>query len=322
MTLHKVLIASASPDNVNVNSVLRDYVVEGFRRAFPDTESVGVPYEGALSAASAFRPDLTVVFGSLMIDGTDYYRLADVVHRNGGLLAFWLHDDPYEFDANERIFSLADIIFTNDEASLDFYPVDLPVYHLPLGTSELAHSRVVDRRVAPDLFFCGHLFENRQRFLQELFNKVPDCPGRVLAMGTAQPGIEPAWWSAATVPNRSLPDFYAAAVAVLNIGRDLSLANRRYMIKPSTPGPRTFEAACAGAAQIFVGSGLEVVNYFEPDREILLADSVDQFIVQWTRLVEDRTLSVEIGRRAQARALADHSYTQRAKTLMTAAARC
>jgi spore maturation protein CgeB len=179
----------------------------------------------------------------------------------------------------------------------------------------------VIERVAPELFFCGHLFENRRKFLQALFERTPGFATRVLAMGTTEPGKEAPWWSSTTAPNRSLPDFYATAVAVLNIGRDLSLANQRYMIKASTPGPRTFEAACAGAAQIFVGDGLEIENYFEADREILLADSVDSFIVQWERLTADRALSLDIGRRAQARALADHTYASRAKTLVKLAGR-
>lgn len=316
MVLRKVMIASASADHLNVNAVLRDYVVEGFCHAFPEIETVGVPYDAAVTVASSMRPDLTVVFGSVMNDETDYYRLADVVHRGGGRLAFWLHDDPYEFDANGRIFPLADIIFTNDEASLDFYPVHIPVFHLPLGASEFAHYRKIDRRIAPDLYFCGHLFENRRKFLHELSNKISDFDHRIIAMGTGQPGTEMSWWSHVTVPNRNLAEFYASAVAVLNIGRDLNLANHQYGIRPSTPGPRTFEAAIAGAAQIFVGSGLEIVNYFEPSKEILLADSVDQFIDQWERLVKNRAASIEIGRRAQARAIAEHTYTQRVKTLV------
>jgi spore maturation protein CgeB len=318
--MRKVLIASASPDHLNVNTALRNYVVEGFRHAFPEIDSVGVPYEAAVSAASSLHPDLTIVFGSIIIDGTDYYRLADTVRQGGGRLVFWLHDDPYEFDANERIFPLADVIFTNDESSLDYYPVDIPVFHLPLGGSELAHYRPVDRRIAPDLFFCGHLFENRRKFLRELSGKAPDFAQRIVAIGTGQPDRDMAWWSCTTVPNSALADFYASAVAVLNIGRDLSLANQRYGIRPSTPGPRTFEAAFAGAAQIYVAGGLEIAKYFEPGKEILLADSADEFFDQWDRLVQDRHASVEIGRRAQAMAIAHHSYAQRVKTLVALAA--
>jgi spore maturation protein CgeB len=316
MVLRKVMIASASPDRLNVNAVLRDYVVDGFRRAFTEIEAVGVDYEAAVTTASTMRPDLTVVFGSVLNDDTDYNQLADEVHRAGNRLAFWLHDDPYEFDANARIFPLADIIFTNDEASLDFYPVDVPVFHLPLGASEFAHYRRIDRRIGPDLFFCGHLFENRRTFLRELSNNSPKFSERVIAIGTGQADVDMPWWSQVQLPNSSLPGFYASAVAVLNIGRDLNLANHKYGIRASTPGPRTFEAALAGAAQIFVGSGLEITKYFEPDKEILLADSVEQFVDQWERLIINRTSSIEIGRRAQARVIEHHSYKQRAKTMI------
>jgi spore maturation protein CgeB len=77
MTLRKVLIVGGSPDSLNVNTTLRDYVLEGFRQAFPDIETISAPYDSALSAAAALKPDLAVVFGSILIEGSDYYRLAN-----------------------------------------------------------------------------------------------------------------------------------------------------------------------------------------------------------------------------------------------------
>ena len=190
----------------------------------------------------------------------------------------------YEFDTNDRVIPLADAIFTNDAASLDYYPVAARVHHLPLGGCPVTHFRAVERRTAPDLFFCGHLFANRLTFLDRLAQKVPDLDRRLLVIGSSDVDARVPGWYRATIPNIVLPDYYNTALSVLNIGRDLNLANRRYGIRASTPGPRTFEAAFAGAAQIFVGDGLEITDYFEPDREILLANSAEGFLEHFARL--------------------------------------
>ena len=100
----KVLIVSGSPDVLNTNTLLRGYVAEGFRRAFPDAAVIAVPYELGVSAAQSLSPDVALVFGSVMIDGTDYDRLADVVRRGGGRVLFWLHDDPiHQLSAKDRM---------------------------------------------------------------------------------------------------------------------------------------------------------------------------------------------------------------------------
>jgi len=312
----RVLIVGASPDHLNTNSGLRQFVRLGFEAAFPDAQVVGVGYEAAVSTAAGLSPDLTVVFGSVVIDSTDYYQLADVARRTGRL-AFWLHDDPYEFDGNDRIFSIADIIFTNDAASIDFYPPNVNVHHLPLAACPAAHHRDHGRRVAPDLFFCGYLFANRKRFLTQLARSTSDFAKRTLLVGPCDGPREVPGWQIGTLPPSVLPDFYASAIAVLSIGRDLDLKNRRFGIRSSTPGPRTFEAALAGAAQIFVGDGLEVLDYFDAPSEILLAHSVEEFSEHWSRLRRDTALSLQIGARARSRAAAEHTYKHRVERLVS-----
>ncbi len=316
--LREVLVISGSPDQLNANAGLRDYVVEGLHAAQPAAQVLGVPYELGAQAISQRKPDLVVVFGSVILDTSDFAPLADLCRRQRARLVFWLHDDPYEFDMNERVVPYADAIFSNDLASVDHYPPTVPVFHLPLGASRLAHWRAIGPRSAPDLFFCGHAFENRLAFFEALATSVPAPRPQIQVFGTG--------WDTRRVPmamnmklaNAALPDYYAAALAVANLGRDLNLANRRFSIRPSTPGPRTFEAAAAGAAQILLTDGLEITEYFTPDEEILVAQSADEFVTHWQRLLADRALSERLGRRAQQRALAEHGYEQRARTLLDA----
>jgi spore maturation protein CgeB len=316
MTFQRFLVVSGTPDEVNSNAALRDYVVDGFREAFPDASALGVPYAMADIAITQWKPQCVIVFGSVMLDSTDFVPVAQAVEAIGALLVFWLHDDPYEFDMNERVFPFAKAVFTNDLASLDHYPSTLPVFHLPLGVSPLAHARKVQQRSSPGLFFCGQSFGNRERFFRSIVRRAGSRGSTIQIYGNGWNTAELPQALNQRLPNSVLPDYYASAVAVANIGRSFNLSNRRYAIKPSTPGPRTFEAAGAGAAQIALTDGLEITDYFEPDREFLLAQDEDEFFEHWTRLLADPEYSMRLGAAAQCRALAEHTYAARAKSLL------
>ena len=312
----KILVVSGTPDALNSNAALRSHVGEGFRTAFPEATVVVSSYEDGLRQARALKPDLALAFGSIMLDSSDFGPLAEEMRRSGGKLAFWLHDDPYEFDMNARIYGMADAIFTNDRASLDFYPPNLAVHHLPLAGSRAMHWRPVERRAGPALFFCGHRFANRARLFGDLAAHARRLGAsmRIVGSGWEHDAIEGV--TPMRLPGAALPDMYAASLAVANVGRDESLANRRFAIRPSTPGPRSFEAAFAGAAQIMLVEGLEILDYFEPETEILLADDADGFAAQWERLLQDRDLSLRLGRNAQRRAEAEHGYDNRARRII------
>ncbi len=316
MRFHRVLITSGTPDEVNSNAALRDYVVQGFQEAFPEVRALGVPHHLASTGIEQWQPDLVIVFGSVMLDASDFAPIAQVASRVGARLVFWLHDDPYEFDMNERIYPYAQAVFTNDLASVDHYPPNLPVFHLPLGVSRLAHVREVRERSTPALFFCGQAFKNRERLFAGVARRAKGSASGIQIFGNGWNTAEIPQAFNQRLPNSVLPDYYASALAVANVGRDFNLSNRRYSIKPSTPGPRTFEAAGAGAAQIVLTEGLEIADYFAPDREVLLAHDENEFFEQWMRLLHDPEYSLTLGRAAQRRALADHTYAARARALV------
>ena len=69
----------------------------------------------------------------------------------------------------------------------------------------------------------------------------------------------------------------------------------------------------AGATQLYFVEGLEIEDYYEDSREILLFDSVDEFRSIVRKMIENPSLGLEIGRSAQQRTLRDHTYAERAK---------
>jgi len=94
------------------------------------------------------------------------------------------------------------------------------------------------------------------------------------------------------------------------------LANDRYKLDPSTPGPRTFEAAMAGSAQIYFVESLEVEEYYADGKEILLVDDVKdlkQILVNYLDAPQD---ILAIGKAAQARTLQQHTYKHRVSHIL------
>jgi spore maturation protein CgeB len=100
--------------------------------------------------------------------------------------------------------------------------------------------------------------------------------------------------------------FNCSALAVLNVNRD-SMA--RYGFSPAT---RVFEAAGA-AACLISDNWLGIEQFFEPDKEILVASNGDEVVETLRSLTPVRARS--IGQAAYRRATRDHTYSERAKTL-------
>jgi spore maturation protein CgeB len=100
--------------------------------------------------------------------------------------------------------------------------------------------------------------------------------------------------------------FNASALAVLNVSRD-SMAACGF-----SPATRVFEAA--GAAACIITDAWEgIAQFFEPEREILVAEDGAAVAEQIVQLTPEKAR--RIGAAARARALADHTYAQRVALL-------
>lgn len=308
----KVLVTGASPDHLNRNTVMRDYVAEGFRQLLGVQAVKNIPLELAEAELMGFHYDLVLVFGSCMPDYCDYADLKAACDRRKAILAFWLHDDPYELDFNYKVIDIADLIFSNDKWACGFY--DHPeCYHLPMAASKSAHYREIRQEKDIDLFFCGVGFENRRRLFKDLESLLGRVDIRVI--GDEWPADLP-FAVNRRIDNKELADYLARSRFSLNIGRHLHLANDRYKLDPSTPGPRTFEAAMAGSAQIYFVESLEVEEYYADGKEILLVDDVKdlkQILVNYLDAPQD---ILAIGKAAQARTLQQHTYKHRVSHIL------
>jgi spore maturation protein CgeB len=309
---HKVLICSASSDRVNSNAILREYVGRGFAELLPEENVMTCSLDFSVEATKYFNPDIIVVFGSCMPSSCDYTALRSYCSRTSALLAFWLHDDPYEFDFNNKVYQYADFIFSNDKWAA--VHIDRPnVFHLPLAADPGTHFRPILSDMDRDVFFCGVSFPNRLQLLA-------DCEGalssfRVEVFGEGWPE-NPSFYRNMRIQNSLLSDYYASSLLTLNIGRRFNLANDKYQLDATTPGPRTFEAAMAGSVQCVYLEGLELSDYFIFGEEILVFESPEELKTIVSRLSEDLGWRAKIAMQSQLRALKDHTYKNRAETLL------
>jgi spore maturation protein CgeB len=310
-----VVVTSTLIDRLNTNASIRDYLFKSFVEILGSEHVACCPFELAARQIRELRPRLVIAVGSLASDTSDLRRLRQSADASGSLLAYWLHDDPYEFDYAFKAELTADVVFSSDAWSVAHYRHS-NVYHLPLAAFPAVHSRSIlpvrEREFA--LFFCGVAYPNRVDLLRKADLTLCRYPVAVLGEG----------WPAEIrcARNRRLSatevaDHAQRARLTLNVGRELNIANRRYALPSSTPGPRTFEIAQAGSAQLFFASSLEVLDYFQSGSEIILIDSVKDIELALEQAYDEPDAIEAIAARAQARALKDHSYTNRAFRILS-----
>jgi spore maturation protein CgeB len=167
-----------------------------------------------------------------------------------------------------------------------------------------------DPRFRADLGFLGNRLPDREARVGEFFLGVAAArPDRSFLLGGSG-------WADTTIPRnvsyighvytREHNAFNCTPLAVLNVNRD-SMA--RYGFSPPT---RVFEAA--GASACLITDAWEGIDTFlDPGEEVLVAQSGAEVAAHLDAL--DAGRAARIGRAAQRRVLAEHTYAHRAALL-------
>jgi spore maturation protein CgeB len=186
----------------------------------------------------------------------------------------------------------------------------LPIYN---GLDPATHHPVPpDPALAADLLFLGNRLPDREARVDQFF-LAPAQALRNRSFLLAGSG----WGDKPVSPNVRLLGHVgtaqhnvlnSSALAVLNIARD-SMASVGF-----SPATRVFEAAGAGACLLTdYWEGIEL--FLRPDEEILVARDGAEVIRHLAELTPARAR--QIGKRALARVLADHTYARRAMVVET-----
>jgi len=182
----------------------------------------------------------------------------------------------------------------------------VPIYNaLDPGTH---HPVPPQQRFDAHLSFLGNRLPDREERVEDFFLAAArELPERRFLMGGSGWAGKPLPDNVRYVGHVFTTDhnaFNCSARAVLNVSRS-SMA--RYGFSPAT---RVFEAAGAGACLVTdAWEGIE--EFFEPEREILVAEDGAEVARIVDSLRADTAES--IGRSAYRRAIAEHTYAQRAE---------
>jgi spore maturation protein CgeB len=157
-----------------------------------------------------------------------------------------------------------------------------------------------------DLSYLGTYAPDRQQALQKLFlEPAQRLPERKFLLGGAQYPEDFPWngnvWFVRHVAPPEHPAFYSSSNATLNVTRG-AMASFGYC-----PSGRLFEAA-ACETPVVSDSWDGLTEFFEPGREILVANSADD-VVEAIQL--DREKLRQIGRAARERILGAHTADHR-----------
>jgi spore maturation protein CgeB len=177
---------------------------------------------------------------------------------------------------------------------------------------DVHHPEPAQPRYAADLSLVANRLPDRERridaFFFEAARQAPEQTFLLGGNGWGTPGADNVRLLG-HVPTAAHNAVNCSARAVLNVSRDSMAANG------FSPATRVFEAAGAAACLITdVWEGIE--TFFAPGEEILLASDGAQVATILRELEPDRAAA--IGAAARARAIAEHTYTQRAATVEAA----
>lgn len=304
----RVLVCSGGRYESQANAQIRESIMDGWAECFGDENVVAVHISGAAASIAALQPTIVFAIGSYLPESTYFGEVCREARKIGATTVFWATEDPYEQDANYRITDDFDVIFSCDRWGHNFYQRDR-VFHLPLAASRKLHYAPIDAEMEKsiDVLFCGVAFTSRKDIVRNLMPTLRNLNVKIIGPGWGEFGIG---FSDARIEKAQLIELYRRSKLVLNLGRSLHFENKRFMIAPSTPGPRTFEAAAAGAFQIFHEDTYELRRYFSAEEIPTFSNKID-FDALVARYIDDIPLCIEMARRAQARTMEEHTYGHR-----------
>lgn len=310
----KMLIFSTMPSGKDNNNQIAISIFQAMKNLGERIDAVYATSDNVIQAIEEVRPNFILGLGSIVHDSLNYESIKHRSDRCEAVLGYWVFDDPYERDYNWKIESSSDWIFTTDLNSSFFYRKQ-NVKHIPLGMNTESHYRdfipIKEREL--DIFFCGVAYPNRRSIVSKIRHTLSSHNTIIAGEGW---NAEYRFCRNTRISPTEMPNYFANAKIVINIGRQYNVANAKMELAASSPGPRTFEAAAAGALQLYYLDSMEIGSYFALGEEILTFNSVDEFASIANNVINTPSEFDQIAIAGQQRALADHSYEKRCSQIL------
>ncbi|MFM7551190.1 MAG: glycosyltransferase [Cyanobacteriota bacterium] len=312
----RVLVSSGTADSINTNQRLRQRIAHGFQQLGLSCQPCAVEAVPALLQRQAV--DLLLITGSIADPSVDLQWLVRRARQQGSQVAFWLHDDPYEFDLHWRLAELGCPVFSNEPNCLPYYPPGCQARALALAASPLddlpdgaLSTGLPAAEPEVDLAFCGVAFPQRIAMVRQL----AAAGFRLACWGEGWPEDLAGAMNQRLGP-LGLRQLYRRCRFVLNLGREIAIANRRHQIAASMPGPRTFEAALVGAVQVYLGQSPRISALYGPGEGVIPAGSVEEVAALVERAIEQPQWLQHLGQAAARHTRRHHLYRHRCHDLL------
>ena len=297
----------------NLEAHLTHAVAEGFANVLgPDRVRVA-RYADACALFRKARCNALLLLDGRAMRTAMVQELLRLSPRN----VIWSGEDPYEIPVNLRRTAGFDHVFTSDRGSLADYAGK--AHHMPLAARANNEPIPLERRYR-DVFFAGVGWPKRVKFLRDLIPRLDGLKiqfllpydGRLRRPDLPLPECE---WNI----RLGFADLLTAArysKVVLYLERDLGTCGGHG--RRLSPAKRLFEMAALGAAQVAISDEATMGPYFEPGKEILLANGVEEAAGMIRGLLGNPARLQALGQAARARVLAEHLYTHRARAILGA----
>lgn len=259
-----------------------------------------------------FRPDLVLSFYGWRIARQELERLRE---RRILSVCWWLND-PFEPASSLPTMKVHDLIFSNDPGSVRTYREAgfAEAHWLPTACDPAVHRPVAPTiRPRAGIVFAGDWHPLREICCERLARRfdvrihgpwlrklAPDAPLR----SRVHDGF---------FTPEAMAEIFASSEIVLN----LHTWRDRW---PHGTNPRLFEAAGCGACQL-VDRRTELHELFDPEHEVATWDTPEELEAQAERLLASPEIRRSLGKAARQRALAEHTYEHRMRTVLTHAER-
>ena len=306
----KILVSSGTSDAINTNKRLRKRIAHGFQ----ELGHFDIAVEELPQLLDLKTFDFLLITGSIADPSVDLFEVVRFARSRKIVVAFWLHDDPYEFDLHWRLESLGCTVFSNEPNCIPFYPKSCRAKSLPLAASPLDDYQfpiVIDPEPEVDLAFCGAAFPQRIAILRQL----ADAGFSIACWGDGWPDDLVGVVNCRLGP-MGLRKLYERSCFVLNLGREVQIANRKKQIASSTPGPRTFEAGLMGAIQLYLGQSPKITNFYTPNDGVISVRRVEEIRSLIKQARDHQEWRQTLSQAAVLRTRREHLYRHRCHDLL------
>nr|WP_237442265.1 MULTISPECIES: glycosyltransferase [unclassified Saccharibacter] len=228
-------------------------------------------------------------------------------------MILWTFEDPFMKDFNVEAGPLFDHIFTNDPSCVSAYQGK--GHYLPLAASRWLHERPIQPADSfeYDLFFAGTMWPNRVQTLRRVIAAFPEARLKLICPGNEYLPPLPDDISALAlqrpVSHEAFVDFANVSAVTLTMFRDY--ASHGDVSQATAPGPRFFELALAGTAQVVEAAPGMDMEHFKSLGGFSLAHDPDDVVEAVSRLLNNKAARRRAAQASQKSALKQHLYEHR-----------